>query len=68
VRDRTTLEPADTEASYLVNRLRECAILAGTDGPYHNVIKLRPPLVFSRDDADFFIATLDSVLREDVLR
>jgi 4-aminobutyrate aminotransferase-like enzyme/Ser/Thr protein kinase RdoA (MazF antagonist) len=68
VRDRTTLEPADTEASYLVNRLRECAILAGTDGPYHNVIKLRPPLVFSRDDADFFIATLESILREDVLR
>jgi 4-aminobutyrate aminotransferase-like enzyme len=63
-----TLEPADTEASYLVNRLCEYSILAGTDGPYHNVIKLRPPLIFARDDADLFITTLDRILREDVLR
>jgi 4-aminobutyrate aminotransferase-like enzyme/Ser/Thr protein kinase RdoA (MazF antagonist) len=68
VRDRVTLEPADTEASYLVNRLCEYAILAGTDGPHHNVIKLRPPLVFARDDADFFITTLDRILHEDVLQ
>ncbi len=68
VRDRMTLEPADTEASYLVNRLCEFAILAGTDGPHHNVIKLRPPLVFARDDADFFITTLDRIFHEDALR
>jgi 4-aminobutyrate aminotransferase-like enzyme len=42
--------------------------LAGTDGPHHNVIKLRPPLVFARDDADFFITTLGRILYEDVLR
>jgi 4-aminobutyrate aminotransferase-like enzyme len=42
--------------------------LAGTDGPHHNVIKLRPPLVFARDDADLFITTLDRILHEDVLR
>jgi len=36
--------------------------LAGTDGPHHNVIKLRPPLVFSESDADFFAKTLDDVL------
>ena len=63
VRDRATLEPADTEASEIVNRLCEHAILAGTDGPRHNVIKLRPPLVFTRDDADFFTTTLDRILR-----
>jgi 4-aminobutyrate aminotransferase-like enzyme/Ser/Thr protein kinase RdoA (MazF antagonist) len=67
VRDRATLEPADREASHLVNRLCEYGILAGTDGPYHNVIKLRPPLVFTRDDADFFITALDRILREDAL-
>ncbi|HEX4949773.1 MAG TPA: aminotransferase class III-fold pyridoxal phosphate-dependent enzyme, partial [Blastocatellia bacterium] len=65
VRDRVTLEPADTEASYIVNRLREHGILAGTDGPHHNVIKLRPPLVFTPADADFFVATLDRILHED---
>ncbi|MFN0119148.1 MAG: aminotransferase class III-fold pyridoxal phosphate-dependent enzyme [Blastocatellia bacterium] len=68
VRDRVTLEPADTEASYVVNRLREAGILAGTDGPYHNVIKLRPPLVFTTADADFFTATLDRILQEDAAR
>jgi 4-aminobutyrate aminotransferase-like enzyme/Ser/Thr protein kinase RdoA (MazF antagonist) len=68
VRDRATLEPADTEASYVVNRLREHGILAGTDGPHHNVLKLRPPLVFTRGDADFFVATLDRILQEDAIQ
>ncbi len=68
VRDHATLEPADTEASYVVNRLREHGILAGTDGPYHNVIKLRPPLVFTKTDADFFVATLAQIMSEDAMR
>jgi 4-aminobutyrate aminotransferase-like enzyme len=48
-----------------VDRLRECGILAGTDGPHHNVIKLRPPLIFSQSDADLFLGSLESVLSED---
>jgi 4-aminobutyrate aminotransferase-like enzyme len=58
-------EPAPQQASYVVNRLRERGILAGTDGPHHNVIKLRPPLVFTDADADLFGATLKSILAED---
>jgi 4-aminobutyrate aminotransferase-like enzyme/Ser/Thr protein kinase RdoA (MazF antagonist) len=65
VRDRVTLEPATREADYVVNRLRDLGILTGTDGPNHNVLKLRPPLVFSEDDADLFLATLAEVLGED---
>jgi 4-aminobutyrate aminotransferase-like enzyme/Ser/Thr protein kinase RdoA (MazF antagonist) len=65
VRDRATLEPAPIEAAYVVNRLRECGILAGTDGPYHNVIKIRPPLIFAEYDAEFFVAALDRILAED---
>ena len=65
VLDRETREPAPLQASYVVNRLRDCGILAGTDGPHHNVIKLRPPLVFSETDADLFVKTLDRILRED---
>ena len=65
VRDRTTREPATPQADYVVNRLRECGILAGTDGPHHNVIKLRPPLIFCEADADLFIDTLNVVLQED---
>jgi 4-aminobutyrate aminotransferase-like enzyme/Ser/Thr protein kinase RdoA (MazF antagonist) len=65
VRDRASLEPAADEAGYVVNRLRDAGILAGTDGPFHNVIKLRPPLIFSKGDADFLIGALDGILRED---
>ncbi len=65
VLDRETREPAPNQASYVVNRLRERGILAGTDGPHHNVIKLRPPLIFSQADADLFVTTLDAILAED---
>ena len=65
VLDRNTKEPAPQQASYVVNRLRECGILTGTDGPHHNVIKLRPPLVFTGNDADLFVSTLDAILQED---
>ena len=68
VRDRATREPATPQADYIVNRLRECGVLAGTDGPHHNVIKLRPPLIFSEADADLFLDTLGRVLHEDAAR
>jgi 4-aminobutyrate aminotransferase-like enzyme len=65
VLSRETREPAPLHASYIVNRLRDRAILAGTDGPHHNVMKLRPPLIFSESDAAHFSSTLDSILAED---
>jgi 4-aminobutyrate aminotransferase-like enzyme/Ser/Thr protein kinase RdoA (MazF antagonist) len=65
VLDRETREAAPMQASYVVNRLRDCGILAGADGPRHNVIKLRPPLVFSVADAELFVNTLDAILQED---
>ncbi len=68
VRDRASLEPAAEEAAYVVDRLRERGVLTGTDGPHHNVLKLRPPLVFSGEDADLFLETLDDLLEEDGAR
>ncbi|HEV2491166.1 MAG TPA: aminotransferase class III-fold pyridoxal phosphate-dependent enzyme [Candidatus Acidoferrales bacterium] len=65
VRDRATREPAAEEADYVVNRLRDCGVLTGTDGPHHNVIKLRPPLIFSQQDVELFVTALDSILGED---
>ena len=65
VLDHNTREPAPLQAAYVVNRLRDCGVLTGTDGPHHNVIKLRPPLVFSQADADLFVRTLDTILQED---
>ena len=65
VRDRGTLEPAGEEASFVANRMREHGILLGTDGPYHNVVKIRPPMPFTEDDADLLVATMDRILAED---
>jgi 4-aminobutyrate aminotransferase-like enzyme/Ser/Thr protein kinase RdoA (MazF antagonist) len=65
VRDSATREPATEQADYVVNRLRERGILAGSDGPHDNVIKLRPPLIFSEADADLFCETLAAILEED---
>jgi 4-aminobutyrate aminotransferase-like enzyme/Ser/Thr protein kinase RdoA (MazF antagonist) len=65
VKDRSTRAPATAQASYIVNRLREKGILAGTDGPHHNIIKLRPPLLFSDSDADLFNSTFEEILQED---
>jgi 4-aminobutyrate aminotransferase-like enzyme/Ser/Thr protein kinase RdoA (MazF antagonist) len=64
VRDKATQEPAGEEASYVVNRMREEGILLGTDGPHHNVLKIRPPMPFSVGDADVLVATLARVLEE----
>lgn len=64
VRDRETLEPAGAEASFVAERMRERGVLLGTDGPYHNVVKIRPPMPFSRDDADLLVHALDESLSE----
>ena len=65
VRDRETLEPAAAEAAYVVERMRDHGILLSTDGPLHNVLKMKPPLVFSEADADRVVAAYDRVLGED---
>jgi 4-aminobutyrate aminotransferase-like enzyme len=44
--------------------MKDRGVLLSTDGPLHNVIKIKPPLVFSRGDADLVVDRLDSVLRE----
>lgn len=62
VRDRHTLEPAANEASRLVDLMKERGVLLSTDGPLHNVIKIKPPMVITRDDVDMTLRLLDDVL------
>jgi 4-aminobutyrate aminotransferase-like enzyme/Ser/Thr protein kinase RdoA (MazF antagonist) len=64
VEDRTTRAPAAAAASYVANRMRDEGILLGTDGPLHNVIKIRPPMPFDATDGIRLIETLDRVLGE----
>ncbi len=65
VLDPVTRSAATAQATYVVNRLRDCGVLTGTDGPFNNVIKLRPPLISSEGDADVFVGIFRSVLAED---
>jgi len=64
VLDRATLEPAPRQAAYVIERMRERGILLSTDGPLHNVLKIKPPLVLTESDVDRVLETLDAVLRE----
>ncbi len=68
VKDPETLTPAAAGTSYLANRMRELGILMSTDGPFHNVLKIKPPLVFGKKDADFLLEMLERVMREDVMK
>jgi len=62
VKDQETLEPATAEAEFVVNAMKDRRILFGTDGPFHNVLKIRPPMPFSDSDADRLCSNLNEVL------
>jgi 4-aminobutyrate aminotransferase-like enzyme len=68
VRDRDTLEPAAAEASYVIERCKQLGVLVSIDGPFHNVLKIKPPIVWGGAEADRLLTTLDRVLREQPLR
>jgi len=42
--------------------MREAGVLIGTDGPFHNVLKIRPPMPFSAADSDTLVTCLDAAL------
>jgi 4-aminobutyrate aminotransferase-like enzyme/Ser/Thr protein kinase RdoA (MazF antagonist)/murein DD-endopeptidase MepM/ murein hydrolase activator NlpD len=64
VTDRETLEPATAAAGYVANRMREAGILLGTDGPFQNVVKIRPPMPFDGANGAHLVEVLDGVLGE----
>jgi len=68
VKDRETLTPAAKAASYIKNRLRDHHILAGTDGPLHNVLKFRPSMVLTARDMEFLLTSLEQIFHETPLR
>jgi 4-aminobutyrate aminotransferase-like enzyme len=52
------------EANRVVNQMREHGILLGTEGPRHNVLKIRPPMPFDESDADRLVSTLAAILAQ----
>lgn len=61
----TTLEPATKETAYVIERMKELGILISSDGPFDNVLKIKPTLRFTQENVDYFIRTLDTILTED---
>ena len=49
-------------ATKLINSLRLKGILLSTDGPFNNVIKIKPPLVFNKDNVDFVCNEINGFL------
>lgn len=63
VKDRKTREPLAAAATHVVNDLRRQGILISATGPYANVLKIRPPLVFTQEHADIFLDATEKALR-----
>ena len=62
VRDRATKEPWPEEAARIREHLRGNGILLSVTGPLNNVMKIRPPMVFSKDNADRLLEGLQRAL------
>ena len=56
--------PAAFEANILVNQLKQKGVLISSDGPDHNVLKIKPPLVFNKNNADYFLESFEYVLSD----
>ncbi len=64
VLDRATKEPATAFTKRVANGMRQRGVLLNFLGRHYNVLKMRPPMVFSRANVDQVIETLDAVLTE----
>jgi 4-aminobutyrate aminotransferase-like enzyme len=62
VRDRAARVPDAVVAGKVVNELRQRGVLTGAIGPDNNILKLRPPMVIRKSEADLMLTTLDDVL------
>ena len=62
VLDRDTLAPAPEAARTIVNTMRERGVLFSATGPHGNVLKIRPPLLFTYENADYLVSALEAVL------
>lgn len=62
VEDRDSRTPATAAASTVKNALRARRVLIGTDGPFDNVLKIRPPMTFDENAADCLLEELDRAL------
>lgn len=60
--------PLAAQTDYIADRMKDHGILMSTDGPDHNVLKIKPPIVFSKANAEELLLYLRKVLAEDFMR
>ncbi len=68
VNENKGLLPLPHQAAYLANRMRDFGILMSTDGPDHNVLKIKPPMCISKSNIDMMLDTMNDILMEDVMQ
>ena len=65
VKDMDSLEPAPLETSFICSTLKEhYKILTSIDGPYENVLVIKPPMVFNKNDANEFLSAVSCTLEK----
>jgi 4-aminobutyrate aminotransferase-like enzyme/Ser/Thr protein kinase RdoA (MazF antagonist) len=64
----TSKIPLTDKAAYLANRMKELGILMSTDGKDANVLKIKPPVVFSKENAEELLLRLEIVFKEDYMK
>jgi alanine-glyoxylate transaminase/(R)-3-amino-2-methylpropionate-pyruvate transaminase len=62
VKDRKTKEPARDAAANVLELSKERGLIIGKGGLYGNVLRIKPPMCITKDDADFLTDCLDEVL------
>lgn len=64
VTDRELKTPATKTAAYIVKRLKEDHVVVSTDGPWDNILKFKPPMCFSMNDANQVAQCIDRILTD----
>ncbi|WP_034041711.1 aminotransferase class III-fold pyridoxal phosphate-dependent enzyme [Wocania ichthyoenteri] len=62
------MNPLPAQTDYLANRMKDHGILMSTDGPDHNVLKIKPPIVFTKENAEELIFYLRKIFAEDFMQ
>lgn len=63
VKSKDCRTPATEEAQWIVDRMKSThRVLISSDGPHENVLKLKPPMVFTKENADEFLAAFKECL------
>jgi len=59
-----TLKPNKTLAAKIVNQMKDAGILISIDGPDHNVLKIKPPMVFNLENANELVINLKTIFNK----